>query len=156
MKKEELEDLLHVLGLDYEAEPSLIYLFYVTPDGRVNNYSISVRQGGSMNDRELEQLMRREHPGTRDSELVYVDRPNAPMCPWLDTTEVCNMLHITRKTLRSWTHKGLFHPSALGGRVYYNLNEINRVLAENMIQENGRLDTSHLADWGGENEENDE
>lgn len=154
MNKEELEDLLHVLGLDYEAEPSLIYLFYATPDGRVNNYSISVRRGDSMNDHELEQLMRREHPATRDSELVYVDRPNVPLCPWLDTTEVCNMLHINPRTLRRWTARGLFHPSMVGGRQYYNINEINAVMAANVVTENGHIDlhlpSTVLTDIGGQ------
>ena len=36
MTKEELEDILHVLGLDYEAEANQIYVFYVLPDGRVS------------------------------------------------------------------------------------------------------------------------
>lgn len=155
MKKEELEDLLHALGLDYEAEASLIYLFYVTPEGLVNNYSISVRRGGHLNDKQLETLMREQHPATRGSKLLHVERPNVPLCPWLDIAEVCSMLHITRKTLRSWTMKGVFHPSCVGGRIYYNLGEINRVLAENMIQENGRLDNTHLMEQAWENEGND-
>ena len=60
MTKEELQEILHELELDYEAEPTLIYLFYSTPDGRVNNFSISVRRGRRLSDRQLERLMRRE------------------------------------------------------------------------------------------------
>lgn len=140
MNKEELEDLLHVLGLDYEAEPTLIYLFYTKPDGTVNNFSISVRQGGHMSDKELEQLMRKEYPATRNGELLRVERPNAPLCPWLDTTEVCNLLHINPRTLRRWTARGLFHPSTMGGRQYYNINEINAVMDANVVTENGHID----------------
>ena len=44
MTKEELQEILHDLELDYEAEPTLIYLFYVTPEGKVNNFSISMRR----------------------------------------------------------------------------------------------------------------
>ena len=45
MTKEALQEILHVLELDYEAEPTMVYVFYATPDGRVNNFSISMRRG---------------------------------------------------------------------------------------------------------------
>ena len=152
MTKEEWEDLLHVLGLDYEAEASLIYLFYVTPDGFVRNFSISVNRGSKMNDKQLEQLMREQYPSTRSGALLHVERPGTPQSQWLDIADVCGMLHISRKTLRNWTRRGLFSPSVIGGRIYYSLNEINHVLTSNVIQENGRLDNSHLADEACEKE----
>lgn len=148
MTKEELQEILHDLELDYEAEPTLIYLFYVLPDGRVNNFSISMRRGGHLNDQQLERLMRKEYPATRQGALIHTERPEKvpENTEWLDTTEVCQLLHISDRTLRKWKERGLFHPSEVEGsrKLYYNRNEINRVLASNIVQENGRIDKTAL------------
>ena len=78
MTKEELEDMLHVMGLDYEAEADKIYVFYVHPDGRVDNFSISVRHGRAMSNGDIEELMRREYPSTREGTVMAVERPPRP------------------------------------------------------------------------------
>ena len=150
MTKEELQGILHDLELDYEAEPTLIYLFYQTPDGRVNNFSISMRRGGHMSGRQLERLMRREYPATRQGTVIHAERPEATPdnVEWLDSTEVCRMLHISRKTLWKWTKRGLFTPSKVEGILYYSRTEINDVIASNLIQENGRMDRTELAARG--------
>ena len=148
LTKEELQEILHELELDYEAEPTLIYLFYQTPDGRVNNFSISMRRGGHLNDRQLERLMRSQYPATRQCTLIHTERPEATPdnVEWLDTVEVCRMLHISDRTLRKWKERGLFHPATVDGsrKLYYSRSEINRVLASNIIQENGRVDKTSL------------
>ena len=118
MTKEALQEILHVLELDYETEPSLVYVFYTTPDGRVNNFSISA-----------------------------VERPEpAKNVEWLDVNDVCRMLHITDRTLRRWTGRGLFHPSAMEGcrKLYYRRDEIDRVLQSKAVQENGTIDKTAL------------
>lgn len=143
MTKEALQEILHVLDLDYETEPTLVYLFYETPDGRVNNFSISVRQGGKMSRKKLEELMRREYPATREGRVLAMEKPTdwKPMVEWLDTVEVCRLLHISRKTLWKWTKARLLTPSKVNnGKVYYDRSEIDRLLRSNAIDENGRLD----------------
>lgn len=148
MTKEEIQEILRNLELDYEAEPTLIYLFYLTPDGRVNNFSISMRRGGHLNDKQLEKIMRREYPATRQGTLIHTERPEATPenVEWLDTVEVCRLLHISERTLRTWRRRGLFHPTIPEGsrKLYYNRSEINHVLASNAIQENGRIDKTAL------------
>ena len=142
MTKEELQEILHELELDYEAEPTLIYLFYTTPDGRVNNFSISMRHGGHLTDQQLERLMRREYPASRQGMVIHAERPEATPdnVEWLDTADVCRMLHISRKTLWKWTRRGLFTPSRVEGKIFYSRTEINNVIADNLLQENGRVD----------------
>ena len=153
MTKEELQEILHDLELDYEAEPTLIYLFYITPDGRVNNFSISMHRGGHLNDRQLERLMRREYPATRQGTLIHAERPEATPdnVEWLDTADVCRMLHISRKTLWKWTKRGLFTPSKVEGKIFYSRTEINNVIASNLLQENGRVDKTAFSLPCGEN-----
>lgn len=153
MTKEALQEILHTLELDYEAEPSLVYVFYALPDGRVNNFSISIRRGSTMSRRQLESLMHREYPATREGTVVAVEKPRdwKPMVDWLDTAEVCRLLHITDRTLRTWTRSGLFHPSRMEGsrKKYYMRSEIDRVLESNAIQENGKIDRTILTELTG-------
>lgn len=144
MTKETLQELLRNLNIEWEAKPSLIYVFCETPDGRVNNFSLSVRQGHRMTDGDIEALMRREYPAVREGRVLSVERPalTAQENRWVDIPEVCEMLHISRSTLWRWTRKGLFTPSEVEGRVYYDRNEIEEVIASNIIMENGRLDST--------------
>ena len=136
MTKEEMQEILRDLELDYEAEPTLIYLFYVTPDGKVNNFSISLRRGGHLSDRQLERLMRREYPATRQGTVIHTERPGwISRTEWMDVTEVCNMLHISERTLRTSTIDG-------GRKLYFKREEIDRVLESNAVQENGRIDNT--------------
>ena len=147
MTKETWQELLRTLDLEWEAKPSLIYLFYETPDGRVMNFSISIKRGHSMSDTRIEKLMRKEYPATREGKVLAVHRPEQSPKEnrWVDIPEVCEMLHITRKTLYRWTKKGVFLPSCIEGRLYYDRSEIERALDSNIIMENGRLDTTVLS-----------
>ncbi len=156
MTKEELEDMLHVMGLDYEAEADQIYVFYVRPDGCVDNFSIAVRHGRKMSDGDIVALMRREYPATRQGEVMAVERPHGfvnikaqehselPKEEWLDTVDVCQMLKISRRTLQRWTRKGLFRKVKMEDRNYYSRHDIDEVMRKNMVQENGHIDTSQM------------
>ena len=145
MTKEALQEILHVLDLDYEAEPTLVYVFYATPDGRVNNFSISVRRGSDMSRKTLTKLMHKEYPATREGDILAVEKPQwKPMTEWLDSAEVCRWLRISRKTLWKWSKENLIHPSKVDGRVYYNRWEIDQMIQSNVIDENGRLDKTAL------------
>lgn len=152
MTKDELEDMLHVMGLDYEANCNQIYVFYVLPDGRVDNFSITVRRGKRMSDDAIVSMMRREYPATRDGEVFAVERPHRlaltkeqehserPDERWLDTTDVCRMLNVSDRTVRAWRKKGYLKGYVTGGRVYYSRQEIDAVIRSNAIGEDGKWD----------------
>ena len=146
MTKKEMQKILQILGLDYEAEPSLIYVFFEHPDGRIDNFSVSLRRGRKMTDKSIVELMRKEYPATRDGEVVAVERPGRkPRSEeWLDSTDVCNMLKISKRTLRSWKRQGLFSASTVNGKNYYRRTDIEQLLKDNVVQENGRIDRTVL------------
>jgi len=152
MTKEEINKILHTLGLDEWRESESLYVFYRTPDGMVHNFALGVRRGRTMSDDEVVDLMRREYPSTRESTVMGVDRPRSgeyheePQPEWIDVPEACRMLKITAPTLRKWTAKGAFTAHRVDRKIYYDRREIDRALADNYIKENGRLDTTwHLA-----------
>lgn len=145
MTKEQLKQILQELHLEFDNKPSLIYVFYQTDDGLVNNFSISVKRARQRNrkpmtEAQLAALMEREYPATRRSTLLAVEHPDEGLTRWLDTAEVCQKLHTTRRTLHRWVLRGLLHPSRMTGHNYYDASEIDALLRSNIIQENGRLD----------------
>lgn len=131
MTKEELQIILHTLGLDYEAEANQLYVFYVLPDGRIDNFSLNIRVGDALTDEEVVALMRREYPASRQASVFAIERPAFPLPDdeWLDTVDVCQMFKVTSRTLRNWSHAGRLHPHRIGNRVYYNRSQINELLA---------------------------
>lgn len=155
MTREELEEVLRALEIDVDAPADHVYVFYAHADGRVDNFSLGVTPGGRMSDAAVERLMRREYPSTRDGRVLAVERPDWRSAEqrWLDTTEVCNMLHVSDRTLRSWRREGYLKGRFIGGRVYYRYVEIVALLESNALQENGRLDRTEakkqcLTDFG--------
>lgn len=149
MTKEELDEILRVLGIDADRAANQIYVFYVLPDGRVDNFSLTVKKGRRMSDEAVERLMRREYPSTREGHVLAVERPEwrPPEQQWLDAVEAANMLKVTTRTLRTWREKGYLTAYQPGnGRVYYSRQEIDRLIESNALQENGRMDKTALAD----------
>lgn len=147
MTKEELDEILAILGIDADEPANQVYVFFVRPDGRIDNFSLTVKKGGKMSDAAIERLMRREYPSTREGHVLAVERPEwrPPEQQWLDTTEACNMLHVCERTLRNWCRKGYLMSHNIGnGKVYYSRHEIDRLIESNVIQENGRLDTAGM------------
>lgn len=144
MTIEQLRKILEEMNIDFEPRPSQIYIFYETPDGLVNNLSISVRRakrrdGRRMNQHELMGLME-GYPDARDGKVIAVEHPDKGLTRWLDTNDVCRQLHTCPHTLRNWVRRGLLHPSRVGRANYYSADEIDRLLRSNIIQENGRID----------------
>lgn len=148
MTKETLQEILHILELDYEAEPTLAYVFYRTSDGRINNFSISIRHGGGeLNDEQLQELMHQEYPSTRGTTTIAVERPEKvlPVAEWLDTAEVSQMLHVTPRTLRNWASRGWLRPMKMGGRrIYYKHSDIDAIIEAHAIDEHGRFDSTAM------------
>lgn len=150
MTKEEMNEILRILGLDEWRESAQIYVFYRRPDGVVENFSLNVRRGREMTDEEVIGLMRREYPASREGEVISIDRPRSgeyhteARPTWLDVTEVRKLLNISVRTLREWTRKGVFHSYLVGGKLFYERGDIDRAIADNIVKENGRLDTACL------------
>ena len=146
MTIDELKEIMHQLQLDCNDAPRLIYVFYETDDGKVNNFSISLQAARQANRRPMspEQVMElmRKYPGTRDSRVLAVEHPATGLSPWLDSVDVCHRLHTCRQTLWRWVSRGLLHPARMGRRLYFDPNEVEAFLRSNVIQDNGRLDST--------------
>jgi hypothetical protein len=42
--------------------------------------------------------------------------------PWLDTAEVCKLLHVTKRTLANYRVKGILPFKKIGGKIYYQFD----------------------------------
>ncbi len=144
MTIEELRQVLHQLHLDYDADPQLIYVFYQTPDGLVNNFSISMQHARQRNRQPMTQTqladLMEQYPAAADSKIVAVEHPTHGLTRWIDSAEVCTRLNVCPHTLRRWVKMDRLHPAHLGKRIYYDPDEVEAFLRSNMRQENGRLD----------------
>lgn len=156
MTKEEMNEILRMLGLDDWHEAQCLYVFYMNDDGVVRNFALNVKRGRDMSDEQVVAMMRREYPESRSGEVLAVERPRgaeyhtAAQPTWMDVAEVCRMLHISVRTLRAWTRKGVFTAHRVGGKLYYERSEIDRAVQGNIRQENGRLDKTWVGANGGE------
>lgn len=158
MNIETLRAMVEALDIDIEVQANLIYIFYVTPDGLVNNLSVSMKRaklkdGRRMSDADLAKLME-EYPATRQGSVVAVERPRGNLHRWVDREDVKQMLHTSTTTIRRWEELGLLTPSRLGKKVYYDTAEVDRMLRNNAIQENGRLDKTALIGLEGDGRTN--
>ena len=104
MDRKELKELFEALGLAFEAEPTLMYIFYKKRDGTVHNLSVSIRH--DVGDERLRELMR-EYPDAREGEVMAIERPMGRRTEWVDTVEVCELLHTSKRTLRRWSEEGV-------------------------------------------------
>lgn len=139
MKPNELKSILQMLGFSQEAEPTMMYVFYQLPDGRVCNFSLSVRAGAKMLDGEVVEMMRREYPATSEATVMAVERPEGVVMTeteWIDTVDICHWLKVSRRTVERWRQQGLIKGRRMGGRVYYSRQEVNRALWEGKVKEN--------------------
>lgn len=144
MTIDELRQIMHQLKLDFDSDPQLIYVFYQTPEGLINNISISVQHARQSNrrpltDGQLADMVHGEYPSTRDGRLLAVERPDG-LTQWLDTAEVCQRLNTTRQTVNRWARQGLLHAARMGRRNFFDAAEIDALMRSNIIQENGRID----------------
>lgn len=141
------------LHLEYDGAPSLIYVFYQDDQGFINNFSINIQHARQRNHKpmtaaQLADLMHGQYPATRGGRLLGIEHPRQGLTRWMDTAEVCQRLHTTRRSLHRWAAAGLVHPSQLGHRNYYDAAEIEALFQSNILQDNGRIDKT-----GRKNEE---
>ncbi|WBO83312.1 helix-turn-helix domain-containing protein [Hymenobacter yonginensis] len=59
--------------------------------------------------------------------LMEQERKKATI-DWLDNAEAAALLKISKRTLQSWRDEGLIGFSQIGGKIYYNREEIDRML----------------------------
>ena len=135
---------MHDLHLDVEEQPRLIYVFYETDEGLVNNFSISLqsarrRNRQAMSDEEIVGVMQ-QYPAARDARLLAVEHPQRGLTRWLTQKEVIFRLSTSRNTLYRWVQRGLLHPSVINRRNYFDPNEVEAFLRSNIRQDNGRCD----------------
>jgi len=71
--------------------------------------------------KEIEKLLKSEQHHTDD--------------PILDTEGVMKLLKVSRRSLFSWRSEGLIEFSAVGGKFYYRMSAINKMLANNLKTE---------------------
>ena len=55
---------------------------------------------------------------------------------WVDSYEVCTFLQISDRTLQRLRAKGAVAFSNIGGRCYYKIGELKRLLEERLIKSN--------------------
>ena len=55
---------------------------------------------------------------------------------WVDSYEVCTFLKISDRTLQRLRAKGVVAFSNIGGRCYYKIGELKRLLEERLIKSN--------------------
>ena len=52
---------------------------------------------------------------------------------WLESPDICQMLHISKRTLSHYRESGLIPYSKMGGKVYYRLSDIENFLAAHLV-----------------------
>ncbi|MDD4589540.1 MAG: helix-turn-helix domain-containing protein [Parabacteroides sp.] len=57
---------------------------------------------------------------------------------WLDTPDVCNQLHISKRTLGSYREKGYLGFTKIGGKVFYSQTDIDNYLNDHKVRKEGR------------------
>lgn len=143
MNIQKLRKLLLELNLDTEVRPNLIYVFYMNEGGVINSFSISASRAKTfqrrfMNDAELVEVMQ-GYPDAKNARILAVERPDKGLTRWMEQHDVCHRLKTSRHSLYRWRRRGLLHPSRLGNRLYYDAEEVERLLVSNIIDENGRI-----------------
>lgn len=53
---------------------------------------------------------------------------------WLDKQDLLQWLHISERTLQGWRSKGLLPYSAIGGKLYYRLSDVEALLEQHLVR----------------------
>ncbi len=57
--------------------------------------------------------------------------------PILDTEDLMTLLKVSRRTSQNWRDQGMIEFSAVGGKFYYRLSAINKMLDNHLQKEEG-------------------
>ena len=47
---------------------------------------------------------------------------------WIDSLDVMNMLHVSRRTIRNLRNKGQLPYTRIGNKIYFKLSDVERIL----------------------------
>jgi len=81
---------------------------------------------------------------TIEQAILYLQNKieGEPEDSWVDNYEVCTFLKVSSKTLQRLRSANTVSYSRIGGKIFYRISEIQRLLNENIIQRNDE----HLQD----------
>jgi len=57
---------------------------------------------------------------------------------WLDIADVCNLLHISKRTLQSYRDNKILAFSQIGGKIYFKATDIEALLNKNYKSGNSK------------------
>lgn len=66
--------------------------------------------------------------------LSSKEKPMNEEKEWVDSFEVCSYLHISSRTLQRLRRKGTIKYTPIGGKNYYQISEVRRMLEEKLIR----------------------
>jgi excisionase family DNA binding protein len=59
---------------------------------------------------------------------LFEEERKKPVIEWLDNKEAAALLKVSMRTMQSWRDEGLIGFSQIGGKIYYNREDIDRML----------------------------
>jgi hypothetical protein len=66
-----------------------------------------------------------------------IESQQGPVPPkWIDTSQLCKMLNISKRTAQNYRDKGLIPFTKLFGKVWYDENEVHRALEQHKNDNN--------------------
>ena len=68
--------------------------------------------------------------------IMQTKKNNTLEDDWLDNYAVCELLKISNRTLQRLRANNTIEHVKMGGKVYFQVNEIKRILQENIIHRN--------------------
>ena len=113
----------------------------ISPDGRINFVTVMINNRGLFTNNKKSNIMEKfKHVHKPMTEVIRrLDRLEERLnlvqpagFSWLDGAEVCQMLHITKRTLAEYRFRGILPYSKLGGRVFFRLSDIENYLTINL------------------------
>ncbi len=69
-------------------------------------------------------------------ELETLKKQSALSETWLDNQDVCEMLHISKRTLQNYRDNGILPYSQIGGKIYYKASDIDKHLENHYVKFN--------------------
>ncbi|MBQ0016860.1 MAG: helix-turn-helix domain-containing protein [Bacteroidales bacterium] len=68
--------------------------------------------------------------------------PPAPVWDWIYTAEVMSQLHVSYNTVLNLINRGILPPSHIGRKLFFRKSDINNILNQNILCENGSIDST--------------
>lgn len=66
-------------------------------------------------------------------ELSTIKKSSPLTETWLDNQDVCEMLHVSKRTLQNYRDNGLLPFSQIGAKIYYKASDIEKHLDDHYV-----------------------